>query len=391
MPTFEPRHGPEPAITSKDDKCRLERREQMSSLEPPSTPAAERQAFTAPEEGPSSQPRRNSIWSRLKTILAFRPGSLRQDLREALEEEANGETPEFSDNERVILQNVLNLGTLKVDDVSVPRSDIVAIELNSTMGQLIARFRAAGHSRLPVYDEELDKIVGFIHIKDALRAVTAASAAPNGEMPVKFMTPVLRQRISRLNIIREVVFVPPSMPVAELLQHLRKSRVHLAIVIDEYGGTDGLVSIEDLLEAVVGEIDDEHDVAGPKLVKQVDENTYLADARAELEDLQAVIGPDFNPGRLGEDIDTVGGFVFDLVDRVPGRGEVIAGPQGYDFEILAADSRRIKRLRILRQRPILETTPTTPPQTVEVEDPGEPVLLAPPRDGQGEGPRQAAQ
>jgi CBS domain containing-hemolysin-like protein len=230
----------------------------------------------------------------------------------------------------------------------VPRADIEAVEASATLGTLIAHFRRAGHSRIPVYKDSIDNITGFIHVKDALRRITAQVTDPQREVPVRLVSPTLRQKIENLDIIRTVLFVPPLMPVGDLLQQMQRGRVHIAIVIDEYGGTDGLVTIEDLLEAVVGEIEDEHDEAEVALVRKVNSNVFVASARAELEEVRQVIGPDFDPGDRAEEVDTLGGLVFDLAGRVPSKGETVGGIKGFEFEVLAADSRQIKRLKIKR-------------------------------------------
>ncbi|WP_086471437.1 hemolysin family protein [Devosia lucknowensis] len=276
--------------------------------------------------------------------------SLRDDLQVALEETGSAETADFSESERLILQNVLKLSKVSIDDVMVERSDMQAVPSDINLGTLLARFRQVGHSRLPVYDEGLDDIKGFIHIKDALSKITEPVLDPDKEVPVKLLSTALRQKISKLGIMRPAMFVPTFMPAADLLQSMRASRTHMAIVVDEYGGTDGLVTIEDLLEAVVGEIEDEHDVTEAALIRKVNDDTYVANARAELDDVQAVIGPDFAPGDLAADVETLGGLVFDLAGHVPKRGERVTGLDGFEFEILAADSRRIKRLRIHRRR-----------------------------------------
>ncbi|SMQ85798.1 CBS domain-containing protein [Devosia lucknowensis] len=305
--------------------------------EPPSSPAS------AATRGPT-------LWNRLKGLMARTTVSLRDDLQVALEETGSAETADFSESERLILQNVLKLSKVSIDDVMVERSDMQAVPSDINLGTLLARFRQVGHSRLPVYDEGLDDIKGFIHIKDALSKITEPVLDPDKEVPVKLLSTALRQKISKLGIMRPAMFVPTFMPAADLLQSMRASRTHMAIVVDEYGGTDGLVTIEDLLEAVVGEIEDEHDVTEAALIRKVNDDTYVANARAELDDVQAVIGPDFAPGDLAADVETLGGLVFDLAGHVPKRGERVTGLDGFEFEILAADSRRIKRLRIHRRR-----------------------------------------
>jgi CBS domain containing-hemolysin-like protein len=305
--------------------------------EPPSSPA-------------SAQPRGPSLWNRVKGLVALRTVSLRDDLQVALEEKGSAETADFSESERVILQNVLKLSKVSIDDVMVERSDIQAVPSDINLGSLISRFRQVGHSRLPVYQDELDNILGFIHIKDALSRITEPVTDPEKEVPVRLLSAALKQKIGKLGITRTAMFVPTFMPAADLLQQMRASRTHMAIVVDEYGGTDGLVTIEDLLEAVVGEIEDEHDVTEAALIRKVGQDTYIANARAELDDVKALIGDDFDPGEYADEVDTIGGLVFDLAGHVPKRGERISGLDGFEFEVLAADSRRIKRLRIRRKR-----------------------------------------
>ena len=309
-----------------------------NSSEPPSSPAP------TPARGPS-------IWNRVKAMLARGTVSLRDDLQVALDEQGSAETADFSESERTILQNVLKLSNVSVADVMVERSDIQAIEIDINLGTLLAKFREIGHSRLPVYEDGLDNILGFVHVKDAIGKITAPNTDPSKEVPVKLVSTVLKQKISKFELVRTAMFVPTFMPVGDLLQSMRASRVHMAIVVDEYGGTDGLVTIEDLLEAVVGEIEDEHDELAAALIRKVGADTYIADARAELKDVRTLLGPDFDPGDYAEDVDTIGGLVFDLAGHVPKRGERVSNLAGFEFEVLAADSRRIKRLRIRRVKP----------------------------------------
>jgi CBS domain containing-hemolysin-like protein len=322
------------------DLGQAERIEPAASSEPPSSPAP------AEKRGPS-------LWQRLKGLLALRTVSLRDDLEVALESEANGETADFTPSERTILQNVLQLGEKHIDDVMVPRADIEALEINTPLGVAISNFRRVNHSRIPVYDGSLDNISGFIHVKDALRKITAPVTDAEKDIPIRLVSTPLKQPLGKLDIVRTVLFVPPFMPVGDLLQEMQRKRVHMAIVIDEYGGTDGLVTIEDLLEAVVGEIEDEHDEAEVALVRKINSNVFIASARAELDEVQEVIGPDFDPGEHAGEVDTLGGLVFDLAGRVPAKGETIGGIKGFEFEVMQADSRQIKRLKIkrLKQRP----------------------------------------
>lgn len=307
----------------------------------------------SPEPGSSpasAAPRGPTLWQRLKSLLALRTVSLRDDLEVALESDGSGEVGDFTPSERTILRNVLELGEKRVDDVMVPRTDIEAIDADETLGALIARFRQVGHSRIPVYSDNIDNILGFIHVKDAMRRITEPVLDQEREIPVRLLSSSLKQRIRKLDLVREVLFVPPLMPVGDLLQQMQQQRVHMAIVIDEYGGTDGVVTIEDLLEAVVGEIEDEHDDAEVALVRKVNSNIFIASARAELSEVQRVVGPDFDPGEHIEDVDTLGGLIFDLAGHMPVKGETIGGIRGFEFEVLQADSRQIKRIKIKRQR-----------------------------------------
>jgi CBS domain containing-hemolysin-like protein len=308
---------------------------ETTETEPPST--------TAP-----ALARGQSLITRLKAMFAFRTVSLRDDIEVALESEAAGETADFSPSERTILQNVLSLGEKRVEDVMVPRADIEAIEINSTLGDMIAKFRLAGHSRIPVYADNIDNITGFIHVKDALRRITEVVNDPAKDIPIKLVSTMLKQKLSKLDIARTVLFVPPLMPVGDLLQQMQQKRVHMAIVIDEYGGTDGVVTIEDLLEAVVGEIDDEHDEVDGPLIRKINSNIFIASARAEIGEVEGVIGPDFDPGEYGDDVDTIGGLVFALAGHVPVRGEIVGGIKNFEFEVIQADSRQVRRIKIKR-------------------------------------------
>ncbi|AVX02760.1 hemolysin family protein [Maritalea myrionectae] len=294
-----------------------------------------------------------SFWARLRAKLTGKAPSLREDLQVALDDNNHTEGDgAFSAGEKALIQNVLNLAHTRVEDVMVPRADIEACEDNASMSYLIARFREAGHSRLPIYGDNLDNIIGMIHIKDLLLSLAEPqNEAEKPDQPEKLKSPLLRTQISKQRkMVRDVLFVPPSMPVATLLQRMQTTRVHMAIVVDEYGGTDGLVTIEDLLEAVVGDIEDEHDEAEVSHVRRVDENTVIADARVELEDLAEELGPNFQPGEAANEVDTLGGLIINLVDRVPVRGEVIAKVRGFEFEILQADPRRVKKIKITRRR-----------------------------------------
>jgi CBS domain containing-hemolysin-like protein len=319
-------------------------------------PAPEPQSRSAP-----AQQRGPSIWNRIKSLLALRTVSLRDDLEVALESDGTGEAGDFTPSERLILQNVLQLGERRVEDVMVPRADIVAVEQDENFGTLVARFRQEGISRIPVYDDNLDNITGFIHVKDALRRITDPVLDPEKDVPIRLLSTGLRTKVGKLDLIRPVLFVPPLMAVGELLAQMQQKRLHMAVVIDEYGGTDGLVTIEDLLEAVVGEIEDEHDDLDTSLIRKVNSNIFVASARAELDEVRAAIGDDFDPGTHAEEVDTIGGLVFDLAGHVPAKGEIVTGLKGFEFEVMAADSRQIKRVKIkrIKQRRALAGSPAS--------------------------------
>jgi CBS domain containing-hemolysin-like protein len=237
--------------------------------------------------------------------------------------------------------------TLRVDDVMTPRADIVAVEITCPFEDLLARFLEAEHTRMPIYRDTLDDPVGQVHVKDVFKMLVDETLRPAADEPV----------LGRLR--REVLYVPGSMRAADLMVKMQASRIHMALVIDEFGGTDGLVTLEDLIEAVVGEIDDEHDEVAHAQVIQRPGGLYEADGRAPLEDLEAMLGAPLAPADLGEDIDTIAGLVSSLAGRVPQRGEVISHPGGFDFEIVDADPRRVKRVRLRRVDPAPSEQPAS--------------------------------
>ena len=278
------------------------------------------------------------LWTRLCNLFRAKNGdsSLRDSLEEIIEEieeqedESEAATP-IGIHERVMLANILKFRHLTAYDVMVPRADIIAADVENEIEDILDLMNKAGHSRLPVYRETLDDVVGMVLIKDLL---PYARGKRNTELA---------------NLARRLPIVAPSMPVLDLLLEMRRSRVHMALVVDEYGGIDGLVTIEDLVEEIVGEIEDEHDVSeGPKLVS-TDDGSWIADARITIDEFEGQFGPILSDEERDEDIDTLGGLVFALADRVPVRGELIQhDASGLSFEILEADPRRIKRLRVIR-------------------------------------------
>jgi CBS domain containing-hemolysin-like protein len=319
---------------------------------------AERSSSEPPPEPDSSLrpavPAHDGWLERLKAAVGLKGApSIREEIAEAVA--SGGKDAGFSAEERAMLANILSLADVRVDDIMVPRADIDAVEVGITLAALLAAFEKSGHSRMPVHRETLDDPVGLVHIKDLMgyivRAATVGGDSEEGGREGFDLGRVdLSRRLADTDLVRNILFVPPSMPVTALLASMQAARVQLALVIDEYGGTDGLVSLEDVIEMVVGDIEDEHDDdESPKIVP-AGEGVYLADARADLDEVSAALGVDLAAGEDGEDVDTIGGLLFSLLGRIPVRGELIKGPAGLEFEILDADPRRIKRLRIAPQR-----------------------------------------
>ncbi|MBN2760458.1 MAG: HlyC/CorC family transporter [Rhodobacteraceae bacterium] len=228
------------------------------------------------------------------------------------------------------LPGLANLQRMRVEDVAVPKAEIVALNHDASLKDIVAEFRNSGYSRIPVYEDTLDKPMGLLLLKDL-----ALHYGFNGH-----------HELDLAPLLRPILYVPPSMPLSVLLRKMQAERSHMALVIDEYGGVDGLVTIEDLLEQVVGEIEDEHDTEDEVTIQKIDESTYMADARATLEELEDMLGIPLADADLDEEVDTLGGLVFVLTGHVPVRGEVIAHPSGLEFEVIDADPRRIRRLRV---------------------------------------------
>jgi magnesium and cobalt transporter len=277
------------------------------------------------------------LWPRIRTLLGKRGVelSVRDSIAELVQEAADatqapGELPELDRQERALIANVLRLRETTADDVMVPRADIIAMSVDVTLEQALEQIRAEGHSRLPVYREGLDEIVGMVHIKDVFAFVGRPEA------------------FSLEAVLRKPLMVAPQVPVLDLLLQMRQARMHLALVVDEYGGIDGLVTIEDLVETITGDISDEHDeVAGPMVTERPDGSLDI-NARMPVEDFEKRVGSVLSEDERDADIDTVGGLVFTLAGRVPARGEVISHASGIEFRVLDADARRIRRLRVRR-------------------------------------------
>lgn len=321
-----------------------------------------------------------SVWAEiLKRLGGLRrpgngAGTLRQNLQDELAREPDG-SASFTPEERVLLSNILRLREVRVEDVMVPRADIDAVEDTVLVGHLMEVFRESGHSRMPVYHDGLDDPRGMVHIKDLMAYFSARAAdgehpstgedKPNGEAEAADPAPASNEKpaldLSRVDLllplgdaglIRPVLFVPPSMPATDLMAKMQADRVQMALVIDEYGGTEGLVSLEDIVETVVGDIEDEHDEDEDAMIEKAGDGIWIADPRVPVEEVEAAVGTGFQLGDLAEEVDTLGGLVFTLVGRVPVRGELITAREfpGYEFEVLDADPRRIKRLRIRARR-----------------------------------------
>lgn len=304
---------------------------------------------------------RSGLFDRLRTLFGLQGGSVREDIEDALKDASA--VSGLSDQERLLLENVLSLHELRVQDVMVPRADIIAVEYEISLFDLLAVFRSAGHSRLPVFVVTLDDPRGMVHIRDFVDYV--ARAAETARLPIRrslggekqpsppevsgesvFEAFDLSVPLSKTNILRPVLFAPPSMPALDLLVKMQTSRTHMALVIDEYGGTDGLVSIEDIVEKIVGDIEDEHDLDERPKIEATSDGGFVVDARASLQDLATAIGREIEGTDDRGDIDTVAGYVTRATGRVPVRGEIVRIDEDLELEILDADPRRIKRIRV---------------------------------------------
>ena len=298
----------------------------------------------------------------IRTLFGCKAGSVRDDLQVVLDATTPDDTG-FSTVERTMLRNILGLHERRIADVMVHRADIVAVKRDIPLGELMDRFESAGHSRLVVYNETLDDPVGIVHIRDLLAFMTARARVSEATKTKRkkplpagldLRTVDLALPLQDARIIRKLLYVPPSMRAIDLLAQMQATRIHLALVVDEYGGSDGLVSLEDIVEQIVGEIDDEHDSDEPPAIMRQADNAFIADARASLDDVRRVIGEEFVTGEAGEGVETLGGYLVNHVGRLPVRGELISGPGNFEVEVLDADPRRVKRLRIAprKERPV---------------------------------------
>ena len=294
----------------------------------------------------------------MRILFGWKAAATRADLEHVL----TAEQPQsgFSPEEAAMLKNILGLRECRIESVMVPRADIVAVQQDIAIGELVRVFEVAAHSRLVIYNDTLDDPAGMIHIRDLIAFMAARASsknpamAPEGETTqpadLDFGNVDLAMPLSAAKIVREILYAPPSMPVLDLLAKMQATRIHLALVIDEYGGTDGLVSMEDLVELIVGDIADEHDEREMPAVTRQSDGSFLANGRASLDDVRAVIGDEFDVGDAAQEVDTLGGYLVIRAGHVPVRGELVPGPETFEAEVLDADPRRVKRARIYRRK-----------------------------------------
>ena len=276
----------------------------------------------------------NRLWRGMRALIFGEDNepTLREEIEEAIDEaeESQGSHPvagDLSPAERQMLRNLLHFGERTAGEIAVTRGDIMSVSSNISFDELVRAFADAGHSRLPVYAESLDEVIGMIHIKD----VFEAQVDPARDRSIK-------------GLLRNPLFVPESMGVIELLARMRSERVHLAIVVDEFGGTEGLVTIEDVVEVIVGDIEDEHDEEEAGMLTLLDDGVWEADARIELEELQSAVDPRLTAE--DDEVDTLGGLVFLTAGRIPANGECVEHPSGWTFESIDSDPRKIIRVRL---------------------------------------------
>ena len=266
------------------------------------------------------------LWSWLTVLFRHRTENVRETLEELIEDQTGSENV-INEQERILLANVLRLRDVTSADVMVPRADIQAVDVRTDLKTLVTIFTESGHSRLPVYRRTLDDVVGMVHHKDLLS--------------------IQNQNATLSQLLRRVLFVSPSMRALDLLLEMRLKRIHMALVVDEFGGIDGLLTIEDVVEQIVGEINDEHDTDPDPDLKQLESGIIEADGRVMVDRFEAMVGPVLSEEER-EEVDTLGGLVFFVAGRVPARGELITHPAGFEFEIIEADPRRVKRMRVRR-------------------------------------------
>lgn len=323
-----------------------------------------------------------NLLSSLLSRFGLRSPTLREMLEMGLKDAPEADA-EFSTEEREMLRRLLRFGELRVDDIMVPRADIIALEETDSLAELLRTFGEAGVSRIPLFRETLDDPRGMIHVKDLFRWLLneAASDLLNPRLAIASDTPEadvkpdqpdaaatqldlshidLSRPINVAKIRRPMLYVPPSMPATNLLIRMQSTRIHMAVVVDEYGGTDGLVTIEDLVEQIVGEIEDEHDVAEAAHIVTDPKLGLVASARTPIKELEQHLGLKLLKPDEEEDIDTLGGLLFSLLGRVPVRGELVRHPSGLELEVLDADARRLKKVKIHQPKTAGDGAPAGP-------------------------------
>lgn len=326
----------------------------MSDAHSQSTGTTGRTAEAADSRGETPLRSSESWIDRLRAVVGWKPtaADLRENLESALGEAGEGG---FSAGEREMIRNILRMGETRVDDVMVARADIEGIDEDITLERLMLAFMASGHSRMPVYRESLDEAVGMIHIRDLMGHLgQAARIGDDGAAArLDLSRADLSARLADTGLVRPVLFVPGTMPASDLLARMQSSHIQMALVIDEYGGVDGLISMEDIVETVVGDIEDEHDEDEPADVVATGPDQWIADARAGLDETATATGLDFSGVGLDEEVETIGGLVVSLAGRVPAVGETFLSDRlpGLAVDIIEADPRRLKRLGLRRIEP----------------------------------------
>ncbi len=286
-------------------------------------------------QAPVSQGMEGGFLNRLKNLFSGHRGdnSLKESLEEVIDELEDDDSS-LGEEERAIIKNTLTFRNKRVDDIMVPRTDIIAVEASSTFQEVMDVFVAGTTSRLPVYRATLDEVIAMVHIKDAFRVIVSGGSDD-------------RERNLR-SIQRPILFVPPSMKLFDLLTKMQSTHIHMALVVDEYGGTDGLLTIEDLVEQIVGDIEDEHDEAEEELLRELPGGDLVADARLAIEDLENLLGLDLLTDDEDDDVDTLGGLLFTIAGYIPEVGEMIEDKNGVQYKIVDGDARRIKTVLIRR-------------------------------------------
>ncbi len=329
-----------------------------TEIKPAARPSGE--VGDAPARSPRPEQERRTVLSWLAQRFRGKSASdLRDDLADVLADENETGVSGFSAGEREMLSNILGFREVRVEDVMIPRADVLGVDVDTTLAELLELFESSGHSRMPVYAGDLDDPKGMVHIRDVLGYITRSARTRKPTKPRagarKLPEPVpldlarvdLGKTIAELKLLRDVLFVPHSMLAGELMQRMRASRTQMALVIDEYGGTDGLVSLEDVVELVVGDIEDEHDDAVIPIAEQ-SPGVFVVDGGADLDDVSQAVGVEFVVGKHGEDVDTIAGLIIAELGHHPLKGETCVAVPGFEFKVLEAGNRRIRKVQITR-------------------------------------------